>query len=253
MRAAGAGFEVREATDPTDNTDTSDLQVSLQHGVIGQDAAQEAIMARWSELTRCYGKAGPAMGFAGGAVSLRFLVDAGGTTTDVRLVETRLGNFEAERCLLAVGRTVRFPRPTGNAEAQVDYTLEFRATGAIPVMELPAGHIEPALPALFGRLHAECERLGADQVTATVYLDAAGAVRSVGLASESSVDERAAACVAAAIRRWTARLEAVQGGVARVMIPLRSVDLVAHREPSPEVRRYSRASPTARARPRRKR
>jgi hypothetical protein len=245
--ARNAGYQVREAAE---TADTDGLEISLQHGVIRQEAAQEAVMRRWPDLTRCYGEAGPAMGFAAGAVTLRFVVDPRGATAEVRVTESQLGNFEAERCLLSVGRTIQFPRPLGNASATVDYTLEFRSTGDIPVVELPPGTLDPDLPSLFAHLHTECGRLGADEVQATLYMDAAGAVRSVGLAATSALDDEAARCISAAIRGWAApRASAVQGGgVGRLLLPLRTVDLTAHREQPPEVRRYSRASATARAR-----
>jgi hypothetical protein len=244
-----SGYEVRESAEASD---TDGLQISLDRGVIPQEAAQEAVMKRWQELTRCYGEAGPAMGFAGGAVTLRFLVDGGGAVTEVRILETRLGSFAVERCLLGVGRTVRFPRPHGNATAQVDYTLEFRSTGAIGVMELAPEELAPELTRLYTRLAGECERLGADALAATLYIDAAGTIRSVGLASEGPVDEEAAGCVAAALRRFTAKLASVQGGLGRVTVPLFGSALGHHRgKAAAELRSYSRASTPPRARPRR--
>jgi TonB family protein len=240
-----SGYEVHEAAEAGD---TDDLQISLQHGFIKQEAAQEALARRLPELTRCYERAGAAMGFAGGQVTLRFEVNARGETSDVRVTESRLGNFEVESCLLGVGRTVRFPRPKGNAAATVEYPLEFRSTGDIAVMEVGTAALEPQLPALYARIASACAPLGAAEVSATFYVDAAGNVRSAGLASDEDLDAEAAGCVAAALRRWNVRLSEVQGGVGRVTVPLRSVDLVARREPSPEVRRYSRASATARAR-----
>jgi hypothetical protein len=239
-----SGYAVREAAEASD---TDGLQISLEHGVISQEAAQEAVAGRLPELTRCYERAGAALAFAGGPVTLRFLVDAQGALTDVRVVESRLGNFEVESCLTEVGRGVHFPRPRGNAVATVDYSLEFRSTGTIAVIELGPEVLEAQLPALYTRL-ASCPHLGAEEVTATIYIDAAGNVRSAGLAADEPLDVTAATCVSASLRRWNVRLESVQGGVGRVTVPLRSVDLVARREPTPEVRRYSRASATGRAR-----
>src|SRR4051812_12640502 len=181
-----SGYEVRESSE---STDTDGLQISLEHGVISQEAAQEAVMAQWKELTRCYGQAGTAMGFAGGPVTMRFLVDDHGDTADVRIVDSQLGNFEVERCLVTVGRAVRFPKPKGNATAHVDYTMEFRSTGAIAVMELPVEELNAQLPTLVTRLAGACEGLGAEEVAATLYVDAAGTVRSVGLASAAPFDE----------------------------------------------------------------
>jgi hypothetical protein len=245
-----SGFEVREASEAGD---TDGLQINLEHGVITQEAAQEAVMSHWKELTRCYGQAGPAMGFAGGSVSMRFVVDGGGDTRDVRIVDSQLGNFEVERCLAAVGRTIHFPRPRGNATAQVDYSLEFRSTGAIAVLDLPLDEMNAQLPALITRLAGACEGLGADEVAATLYVDASGAVRSVGLASAASFDEVAGRCVSESIRHWSVRLAAIRGGVGRVTVPLRSGDLVAHREAASAERRYSPRTSAGRARVRRDR
>jgi hypothetical protein len=239
---------VRESAE---SSDTDELQISLERGVISQEAAQEAVMARWKDLTRCYGEAGNAMGFAGGPVTLRFLVDGKGVITDVRVLETQLGNFEVERCLIRVGRGVQFPRPQGNATAQVDYTLEFRSTGAIAVMELAPEELTTSLPGLFAQVAGACDQLGADEVAATLYIDAAGRVRSVGLASAGAVDEAAATCVATAIKGWNVRLSAVQGGVGRVTVPVRGADVMASRDLGPQMKRYSRASAPPRARPRR--
>jgi hypothetical protein len=240
-----SGYEVRESSEASD---TDGLQISLEQGVITQEAAQEAVMARWKDLTRCYGQAGPAMGFAGGAVTMRFVVDNRGDTTDVRIVDSQLGHFEVERCLVGVGRAIRFPRPRGNATAQVDYTLEFRSTGAMAVVDLASDELSTQLPALVTRLAGACEGLGADEVAATLYVDASGVVRSVGLASAAPFDEVAGRCVSESIRHWSVRLAAIQGGVGRVTVPLRSGDLVARRETESEMKRQRTSSGRARAR-----
>jgi TonB family protein len=235
-----SGYEVREATEASD---TDGLQINLEHGVISQEDAQQAVMAHWKELTHCYSEAGPAMGFADGQVALRFVVDSHGTITDVRIVESKVGNYEVERCLARVGHTVHFPRPRGNNAATVDYTLEFRSTGDLAVVDLAPDAMTAQLPALITHLAGACEGLGADEVMATLYVDGAGTVRSVGLASAASFDETAGRCVADSIRHWSVRLAAIRGGVGRVTVPLRSGDLVvARREIASQPRRYSRTS-----------
>jgi hypothetical protein len=233
-----SGYEVHEASEVAD---IDGLQMNLQHGFIRQEAAQDAIAARVGELTRCYSQAGAAVDFAAGVVTLRFVVDPRGDTSEVQVIESKLGNFEVERCLVSVGSTVRFPRPQGNAAATVEYDLEFRSTGAVPVQELPAGTLDAELPALHARLGAECKRLGADEVSVTLYVDAAGSVRSMGLASTETLDLEAASCLSAAVRRWRAHTGVVRDGVGRATVPVRTADLVAHRD-SAEARRYARSA-----------
>jgi hypothetical protein len=238
-QSTGRGYEVREATE---ETDTSGLEVRLEEGTLSQEAAQEAITRRFKDLTRCYREAGPAMGYADGAVSLRFVVDTRGAASDVRVTESRLGNFAVEQCLISVGRTIAFPRAQGAATANVDYTLEFRSSGDLPVVDLPGGQLDAELPTLFARVAGDCERVGADEVLATVYIDAAGAVRSVGLASRSTLDGEAARCLSSSIQRWTATGAPLHGSsLGRTTVALHDADLATARVPKPVARRARRA------------
>jgi hypothetical protein len=227
-RQAARDYEIQEATEASD---TDELQVRLDHGFISQEAAQEAVMRHWSELRRCYDAAGPATAFAGGAVTLHFVVAPAGTIGALAVTESRLGNFEVERCLVGVGRQVTFPRPQGGADASVDYTLEFQSTGQIAVVDLADGQLDPNLPALLTHLGGRCEGLAGEEVLATLYVDATGAIRSNGLASASPLDPDAAACLSRALGQATVPAGLVASGtLGRLTVKLRS-DLLARREP----------------------
>lgn len=226
---------------------SDDIDVKLEHGYISQDAAEDAVMARWNELTNCYKRARAATDFASGGVTLRFLVNAKGTATEVRIIDTRLGSFEVERCLIAVGQSTPFPQPQGGAIANVDYTMEFRSTGQIPVMDLPAGELDAQLPALLTRLNRDCARPSVEEISATLYIDSGGAVRSVGLASASRLDELTATCLSTSIQGWIIPTDALRGhGLGRITVDLHGSDLLARRDPV----RYTRPGPS-RSRPRR--
>jgi hypothetical protein len=226
--AAGArpsGYEVREAVPEAPERDG--LQVRMESGFLSQEEAEESVRGSWRRLSRCYDEAGPARDFAGGQVKLRFAVDPRGRVAEVRVVESRLGSFEVERCLVGVGREIVFPRPQGGGTS-FEYTLEFRSTGERSVVELPVADVQPLMPALLPHLAADCQRLGADALEATLYIEARGSVRSVGFASAAALDDEAANCVSASIRRWTAPVEALRGGtLGRVTLALRAEDLVA--------------------------
>jgi hypothetical protein len=241
-RQRKTGYEVREASE---STDIDGLAVALDHGFISQESAQDAVMRRWPELKRCYQEAGPAMAFAGGPVSLHFVVDPTGHTTDVQVRETRLGNFAVERCLVGVGRQVTFPRPQGGAEATVDYSLEFQSAGGVAVVDLPPSEVEAQVPALHARIHSACERLGADEVTATLYVEGTGAVRSAGLSADGALDAGAVTCVARALAGAVVRPAEFRGpGLGRVTVALREADLLAARDPVRPVSRHAgRRSP----------
>jgi hypothetical protein len=228
-RHRSSGYQVREASE---SAESGGLEVALDHGFISQDAAQESVMKRWPDLRRCYQAAGPAMDFAAGPVSLRFVVDTGGRTSDVRVLETRLGNYDVERCLVGAGRKVVFPRPQGGAAATVDYALEFLSTGGIAVVDLPASEIEAEVPGLHAQIKSACDRLGAEEVSATLYLEGSGAVRSAGLSSAGALDADAMACVWDALSHARIPPAEFRGpGLGRVTVALREADLVAARDP----------------------
>jgi hypothetical protein len=222
------GYAVHEATEAAD---TDAMQVKLDHGFLSQDAVESAIHQRFRELVRCYEQAGDARDFAGGPVRLRFQVDARGRTTDAFVLESGLGNFAAERCLSDVGRTIAFPRPQGGGTS-FEYSLEFRASGAVPVIELPQTDVAPAVPTLLAQIATDCQRLGMDAMTATVYVGARGMVRSVGLAAPVALDPINARCVADSVARWHAPIDSVRGsGVGRFSLELRDTDVIAAATP----------------------
>jgi hypothetical protein len=223
-----SGYQVHEATEETEG---DGLQVSLDHGFISQEAAQDAVMLRWPQLRRCQSAAGAASDFASGAVTLRFAVAPGGQTAAVQVTDTHLGNHEIEECLIAVGRTVTFPRPQGGAEATVDYTLEFKSSGEVAVVDVPAD--DPRIQAQLGQAAAHCDSPGSE-VTATVYVDAGGAVRSTGLASTAPLLDATATCLAQALRRTPLPPRLAPGSaLARLTVPLPSTDLIARDVPAP--------------------
>jgi TonB family protein len=234
-----SGYSVHEATDAEESDGRIDVQ--QDHGFISQEAAQDAVMGRWPALRGCYREAGAATSFAGGPVTLRFLVDPSGATSEVQVAESRLGNYEVERCLQTASRTITFPRPRGGAPASVDYTLDFQPTGEVAVIDVPD---DASLTALVGQqVGARCQALGGDEVFATLYVDATGAVRSAGLASPASLDGTAADCLATALRKARVLLPAVHGhSLGRVKVALRATDLVAHSNPATTRSRSGRRS-----------
>jgi hypothetical protein len=85
----------------------------------------------------------------------------------------------------------------------------------------------PAVPALLRQLATDCQRLGADEVTATVYVASTGSVRSVGFASPQAMDTERMACAARTVKTWSVPVTSVGSrGVGRVMLALRNDDVL---------------------------
>lgn len=229
MDRSGGGHGVREAT-LQESPDPDRMNVRLSQGYIAQADAEDAIARRFRDLTGCYQQAGPAQDFAGGGVTLRFLLSERGTADDVQVIDSRLGSYPVERCLVRVGREVVFPRPQGGATT-FEYTLEFRAAGGTSVIELSAGALEPHLGAQLPRIVQGCGGLGADAVTATLYVAPSGTVRSVGLAATGLLDDATARCVWDTVSAFHLPLAELSGAVvARVSLPLSATEVLAAAE-----------------------
>ena len=242
-------YTVRPATG--DDPDVGGVELQAEHGYISQEDAEDAIKDHWRELVRCYDQAGAARAFAGGAVRLRFQVDLAGQVSAAHVLESRLGNFAVERCLVTVARTITVPRPKGGT-ASFDYSLEFRSTGELGVVDLPDGELGSSLPAWLPRLASDCHQLGVDELTATLYIEPRGVVRSVGFASNAALDLDTADCVEQSLRRWTVPVP-VKSGLGRTTLVLRNRDLLDPPAPPASARPLARRHEQGRRSPRSRR
>jgi TonB family protein len=171
-------------------------------GVYESADVEAALAERMDEVRGCYRRAGRAQRYAGGTVTLRFAVQGDGTTEDVLVIGTDLGNYEVERCLVGVGRTVKFPAPNGNKATTFEYPVEFRSTHELQVLDLDESiKIEHDM-AVSMHLLAGCGPVSETGASAIFYVEPSGAIGSVGLATSSPVNEEAAACTVREMRRW---------------------------------------------------
>lgn len=176
------------------------MTVENEVGVMDTDDVEATIQEHFDEVRGCYARAGKAQKYAGGKVLLRFMVGADGTTEDVRVLESTLGNYEVERCLVDVGRRIHFHAPNGNKPSTFEYPVEFRSTAGAAVLDLDGGaKVEHDLASLLPRL-AACGSVAEGEVKAIVWVEPNGVPGSVGLATEAAVDEDAGDCVVQAIR-----------------------------------------------------
>lgn len=228
-RTTGGSWEVKAAaTEPGDASYSGGVGMTAQEGSgsIDREDAEEAINRNFGRLSRCYAEAGEARDFAGGGVTLRFLIGLDGRTKQVHVVESALGSLEVERCLRDAALGIRFPRPHGMASATFEYSLEFRSSGEVPVVDLPEETASRALPGLLVHLAAGCRELGVDEVRATIYVGRGGQVRSVGFASKKPLPDGSATCLAETIRGSRIPVDIEGAAVGRTLIALRNHDVL---------------------------
>jgi TonB family protein len=206
------------------------MTVDNELGIYEAREVEEALAGHVGAIRECYGRAGKAQRYVGGNVTLRFLVSGQGTPTDVLVVTSDLGNYEVERCLVAVGRQVKFPPPEGHKATTFDYPVEFRSSGQMEVQDLDDSlkldrDVAAFLPSL-----AECGRVAEGGASALLWVEPNGAVGSVGLAAEEPLDESAGSCVVKGIRRWKMSAT-LPGRVLRCRVSIPAV--IAAAEPPP--------------------
>jgi TonB family protein len=178
-----------------------DMQMQNELGVIETADVEEVLEAHFDEIRGCYQRAGKAQRYAGGKVTLRFRVGGDGQAEDVLVIESNLGNYGVERCLVDVGRRIAFKAPEGRKATTFDYPVEFHSTNELAVLDVNDGaKIEHDLSGLLPRL-AACGRLASDDVTAIMYIEPNGFPGSVGLSAATNFDEVVAGCIIHTIQR----------------------------------------------------
>ncbi|HVY36732.1 MAG TPA: AgmX/PglI C-terminal domain-containing protein [Polyangia bacterium] len=186
----------RKADDPYKN-----MTVTNEVGVMDTDDVEATIQEHFDDVRGCYARAGKAQKYAEGKVLLRFLVDGEGQAQDVWVLETTLGNYDVERCLVEVGRHIHFHAPGGNKPTTFEYPVEFRSSSRVEVLDIDGPKVDHDLASLMPQL-AACGRVSDEQVNAIVYVEPNGVPGSVGLATAAAVDEDAGDCVVQTIRAF---------------------------------------------------
>jgi TonB family protein len=179
----------------------TEMRLDSELGAMDTEEVEAALQARFEDVRACYERAGKAQEYAGGRVLLRFLIGVDGHPQDVWVVESSLGNYAVERCLVGVGRSVVFNAPGGQKATTFDYPVEFRSTNQMTVLEIDGLKIEHDLATFLPQL-AACGKLAKDTVAAIMYIEPSGFPGSVGLAANVALDEDAGDCVVQTIQRW---------------------------------------------------
>jgi TonB family protein len=177
------------------------MTITNELGVMDTDDVEATIADHFDDVRGCYGRAGKAQRYAGGRVLLRFMVNADGSAQDVRVLETTLGNYDVERCLVEVGRKIRFHAPSGAKPTTFEYPVEFRSTNEVGVLDVDGPKVDRDVAAFLPQL-AACGQLASGGASAVVYVGPNGFPGSVGLATPAALDEDVGECVVETIRGW---------------------------------------------------
>ncbi|HUH00822.1 MAG TPA: AgmX/PglI C-terminal domain-containing protein, partial [Kofleriaceae bacterium] len=94
-------------------------------GPISSEVLSKVMNEARPKLTACYDRVARTKKGLAGVVWLRFTIRDDGTTRNVAIKESTLGNAAVETCLVKAGQGLRFPGEKGRAKTRVFYPLSF--------------------------------------------------------------------------------------------------------------------------------
>jgi hypothetical protein len=93
------------------------------NGSLGKDAVARTVVRHLDEVKLCYHHELTTQPSLEGRVRMALVIDAEGRVSEASVLETTLGNPNAEGCMRKVASTWRFPKPPGSDTVTVTYPL----------------------------------------------------------------------------------------------------------------------------------
>jgi hypothetical protein len=175
------------------------MAMDMSIGYLDERSVDAAMAPHVPAMIRCFDLAGDARRYLSGLVVLRFVVRGSGSVSDVHVIKNGLGNYPVERCLVGAGRRIAFPPPEGARGTDFEYSMRFRSTGELPVLDWDSDGVATQVTST-GDVSI-CGSLGPQRVEAIAYVEPAGTIGSVGFASQGPIDPSAAACAEEQMRK----------------------------------------------------
>jgi TonB family protein len=193
------------------------VSVSGVLGTLGDDEIAGPFQRAWDDITRCYEQATAQNPYLGGKIAVKLRVGKSGDPEKAFVSESTFGNYNAERCVLEIARTLHFVRPHGGTAAEFSYPIEFRSRK--PVTTWEEARVSPSV-ARHKHDVVSCRAQSGDklppQVMLTVYVAPGGKITSAGLAADAPLDDRFANCLVGKTRQW--RLDDPLGKIAKATV-----------------------------------
>jgi TonB family protein len=167
-----------------DDEQDEHVAVVSSRGVLEPEQVEAGMSPHRDELSSCYLGHAAGRRWLGGALVLRWAIDAKGQTLAVHVAQSDLGAWPVERCLLEVARKMRFEAPRGGP---TDFTVPLGFSSAKPAAALSEEESEQAVGKQLAQL-ATCttgELAAPPHLMITLYAGNRG-VLSVGFATTTT-------------------------------------------------------------------
>jgi hypothetical protein len=198
-----------------------EIKVSGTLGSLNDEEVAGPFQRRWDDITACFTNAKNKLWYLGGKVELKFRITHSGDIKNVFVSSSNIGNWEVERCILAIGKDLHFSHPHGGSEAEFSYPIEFHGKAAVATWD--ADRVAPALRKVKPRKDvSECKQKAPNglpsSLNMTLYVAPGGKVTSAGLAADAPIDDGFGACLVGRAHAW--RLDDPLGKIAKATVQM---------------------------------
>jgi hypothetical protein len=231
--------EVFRTVEPADDGSSIDLSSRPSRLSSGPDSAPDdggppltrdeirlVVRAKMPQVRACFDAGLARAPDIGGRVVLRFTIGPDGRASSIAVDEDELAEPMVAECLCDELRSWQFPRPRAGVPITIAYPFVFSSAESLRAAGLPRveGTVKPAaVGAVFEARRTELDDCISEDATGTIGLafdiDDGGAITRIS-SYESTLDERARACVLRTVASWTFP-PAASGDEARVNHDLR--------------------------------
>jgi len=186
------------------------MKVTGTRGVLQTQDIQAGLAPHLAALEACYKDQLKSKKFVSGKLTVEILVAKTGQVGRARVMESDVGDWSVEKCVLGVARAMAFAKPTGgDGTALFQVPLNF-SSDQTPLESWPEAQVAGAVADKRAQLDACAGQAGGAppaDVTVTLYVGNRGEVKAVGFASSSEPAPQQwdawADCAARAVSAWT--------------------------------------------------
>jgi len=216
-KPAPAPAPVAKEAPPPKHEEPDEMKVAGTLGTLDEDEIAGPFQRRWDDITRCIDEVAQKQQFLGGKIEVKLRVTAAGEPKSAFIAASTFGNYDAERCVLAIARELHFAHPHGGGEAEFSYPIEFHARRPVQIWE--EARVSPSVARHRKDVH-ECKQKAPGKLppalSMTVYVAPGGKIASAGLAADAPLDDAFAECLVGKTKGW--RLDDPLGKIAKATV-----------------------------------
>jgi len=199
--ACGGGQEV--PLTPTQDGDVGKahrngpgIGMDAEIGALDEGKVRSTFQKQSSKIASCFDKGSKRVPYLAGEIRFQVRIDTSGKAKSVHAIDSNLGDVETEECMMIALEAASWPAPEGGREGIAESPFAFDPGGSTrPPVDLEASAIGEDEGKIRGVL-GDCKRSsGTGKLKATLYIDADGSVKAVGVSGPDAASRKAARCV----------------------------------------------------------